>query len=113
MKQILLINDVVGYSHVGMVAMLPILTYLGHPTYNLPTALVSNTLDYGRFNVLETTEYMRGTIPVWRQLGFRFDAVCTGLMFSEWPTTANSCIRTAPPFSSTRLWAMADASTTV
>lgn len=83
MKQILLINDVVGYSHVGMVAMLPILTYLGHPTYNLPTALVSNTLDYGRFNVMETTEYMRGTIPVWRELGFRFDAVCTGLMFSE------------------------------
>ncbi len=83
MKQILLINDVVGYSHVGMVAMLPILTYLGHSAYNLPTALVSNTLDYGRFNVLETTEYMRGTIPVWRQLGFKFDAVCTGLMFSE------------------------------
>jgi pyridoxine kinase len=83
MKQILLINDVVGYSHVGMVAMLPILTYLGHPTYNLPTALVSNTLDYGRFNVLETTDYMRGVIPVWRELGFHFDAVCTGLMFSE------------------------------
>lgn len=83
MKQILLINDVVGYSHVGMVAMLPILTYLGHSAYNLPTALVSNTLDYGHFNVLETTDYMRGTIPVWRQLGFRFDAVCTGLMFSE------------------------------
>ncbi len=83
MKQILLINDVVGYSHVGMVAMLPILTYLGHSAYNLPTALVSNTLDYGKFNVLETTEYMRGTIPVWRQLGFHFDAICTGLMFSE------------------------------
>ena len=83
LKQILLINDVVGYSHVGMVAMLPILTHLGHSTYNLPTALVSNTLDYGRFNVLETTDYMRGTIPVWRQLGFRFDAVCTGLMFSD------------------------------
>jgi pyridoxine kinase len=63
--------------------MLPILTYLGHPTYNLPTALVSNTLDYGRFNVLETTDYMRGTIPVWKKLGFNFDAICTGLMFSE------------------------------
>ena len=83
LKQILLINDVVGHSHVGMVAMLPILTYMGHHTYNLPTALVSNTLDYGHFNVLETTDYMRGAIPVWRQLGFRFDAVCTGLMFSE------------------------------
>ena len=83
MKQILLVNDVVGCSHVGMVAMLPILTHLGHATYNLPTALVSNTLDYGKFNILETTDYMRGTIPVWRQLGFRFDAICTGLMFSE------------------------------
>jgi len=83
MKQILLINDVVGYSHVGMVAMLPILTYLGHATYNLPTSLVSNTLDYGRFNVLDTTDYMRGVIPVWKELGFSFDAVCTGLMFSE------------------------------
>ena len=83
MKQILLINDVVGHSHVGMVAMLPILTYQGHSVFNLPTALVSNTLDYGRFNVMETTDYMRGTLPVWASLGFRFDAVCTGLMFSE------------------------------
>ncbi len=83
MKQILLINDVVGHSHVGMVAMLPILTYLGHATYNLPTALVSNTLDYGKFNILETTDYMQGAIPVWQKLGFHFDAACTGLMFSE------------------------------
>ena len=83
MKQILLVNDVVGYSHVGFAAMQPILTYLGHSVLNLPTALVSNTLDYGQFNVMETTDYMRGTIPVWRRLGFRFDAVCTGLMFSE------------------------------
>ena len=89
-KQILLINDVVGYSHVGMVAMLPILTYMGHATYNLPTALVSNTLDYGHFNILDTTDYMRGVLPVWQQLGFRFDAVCTGLMFSEEQATVVS-----------------------
>lgn len=62
---------------------MPILTYMGHATYNLPTALVSNTLDYGKFNILETTDYMRGTLPVWQQLGFQFDAACTGLMFSE------------------------------
>ncbi len=83
MKQILLINDVVGHSHVGMVAMMPILTYLGHATYNLPTALVSNTLNYGHFNIMETTDYMQGTIPVWKKLGVHFDAACTGLMFSE------------------------------
>ena len=95
MKQILLINDVVGYGKVGMGAMLPILSYLGIPTYSLPTALVSNTLDYGKFNIQDTTEYIRGTLPVWKQLGFSFDAVCTGLMFSEeqaslWPATARN-----------------------
>ena len=26
---------------------------------------------------------MRQTLPVWKKLGFRFDAICTGLMFSE------------------------------
>ena len=83
MKQILLINDVVGYGKVGMGAMLPILSYLGIPTYSLPTALVSNTLDYGKFNIQDTTEYIRGTLPVWKELGFSFDAICTGLMFSE------------------------------
>ena len=83
MKQILLINDVVGYGKVGMGAMLPILSYLGIPTYSLPTALVSNTLDYGNFNIQDTTDYIRGTLPVWKELGFTFDAVCTGLMFSD------------------------------
>ena len=82
-KQILLVNDMVGHSKVGMNAMLPILSYLGHPTFNLPTALVSNTLNYGKFNILDTTDYIRGTLPVWKELGFSFDAICTGLMFSE------------------------------
>ena len=42
-KQILLINDMAGYGKVATAAMLPILSYMGLPTYNLPTALVSNT----------------------------------------------------------------------
>ena len=72
-----------GYGKVGMAAMLPILSYMGIPAFNLPTALVSNTLDYGDFTQLDTTDYMRQTLPIWKKLGFRFDAICTGLMFSE------------------------------
>ena len=83
MKQILLVNDIVGYGKVGMSAMLPILSYMGVPSYCLPTALVSNTLNYGRFNIQDNTAYIRQTLPVWRELGFSFDAICTGLMFSE------------------------------
>lgn len=82
-KQILLVNDMAGHSKVGMGAMVPVLSYFGFPTFNLPTALVSNTFDYGKFNVLDTTEYIRGTLDVWHELGFCYDAVCTGCMFSE------------------------------
>ena len=83
-KQILLINDMAGYGKVATAAMLPILSYFGHPTYNLPTALVSNTLDYGKFNILDTTEYIKGVFPVWKELGFSFDAIATGFIVSEY-----------------------------
>ena len=82
-KNILLINDIAGYGKVATAAMLPILSYMGHPVYNLPTALVSNTLDYGKFNILETTDYIKGVFPVWKELGFCFDAIATGFMVSE------------------------------
>lgn len=82
-QQILLINDMAGYGKVATAAMLPILSYLGHPTCNLPTALVSNTLDYGKFNILDTTEYIKGVFPVWKELGFTFSAIATGFIASE------------------------------
>ncbi|MBQ7471210.1 MAG: bifunctional hydroxymethylpyrimidine kinase/phosphomethylpyrimidine kinase [Prevotella sp.] len=82
-KRILLVNDIAGYGKVGMGAMLPVLSYLGHPVFSLPTALVSNTLNYGKFNIMDTTDYIRGTLPIWKELGFSFDAICTGLMFSD------------------------------
>ena len=83
MKQILLINDVCGYGKVATAAMLPILSYMGHSVYNLPTALVSNTLDYGKFHILETTDYIEGVFPAWKELGFKFDAISTGFVVSE------------------------------
>ncbi|MGI6231651.1 MAG: pyridoxamine kinase [Prevotella sp.] len=82
-KQILLINDLAGYGKVATAAMLPILSYMGHPTYNLPTALVSNTLDYGKFKILDTTDYITGVFPVWKDLGFKFQAISTGFICSE------------------------------
>lgn len=79
-KNILIINDMPGYSKVAMAAMLPILSHMGHSVYNLPTALVSNTLDYGKFTILDTTDYMEKTIAVWHQLGFQFDCITTGFL---------------------------------
>ena len=80
---LLLINDMCGYGKVATAAMLPILSYMGVPTFNLPTALVSNTLDYGKFNILDTTDYIKGVFPIWRELGFSYDAIATGFIASE------------------------------
>lgn len=46
-RQVLLINDLAGYGKVALSAIIPVLSHMGHHIYNLPTALVSNTLDYG------------------------------------------------------------------
>lgn len=83
MNKILLINDMAGYGKVATAAMLPILSYYGLSVYNLPTALVSNTLDYGKFSIMETTDYMEGVLPVWKDLGFKFDAIATGFIVSH------------------------------
>ena len=81
-KNILIINDMPGYGKVALAAMLPILSNYGHSIYNLPTALVSNTLDYGKFHILDTTDYMVKAIQVWKELGFRFDCITTGFLAS-------------------------------
>lgn len=81
--KVLLINDISGYSKISLGVMIPIMSHMGFGVNNLPTAVVSNTLDYGKFEILETTEYMKGTLKVWKELGFTFDAICTGMIFSE------------------------------
>ena len=81
-KNILIIGDMPGYGKMGLAGMLPILSNMGHSVYNLPTALVSNNFDYGKFSVLDTTAYMRETIQVWQELGFQFDCVTTGFLAS-------------------------------
>lgn len=82
-KQILLVNDIAGYSKISTTAMMPILSYYGYPTCNLPTMIISNTLYYGKFNRLDTTEYIKGVFPVWKELGFSFSAIATGFIMSE------------------------------
>ncbi len=82
-KQILLINDMAGYGKVATVAMLPILSYMGHQTCNLPTMLISNNFEFGKYHFLDTTDYIQGVLPIWKELGLRFDAIATGYIVNE------------------------------
>ena len=82
-KNVVLINDLPGYGKVALAAMVPLLSRMGHYTFQLPTAIVSNTLDYGKFRIQDMTDYMRDTIRVWDELGFDPDCICTGFITSE------------------------------
>ena len=79
-KTICCVNDLPGVGKVALSAMLPILSAGGINVSCLPTALVSNTLDFGKFTILDSSDYMQETINIWQQLGFSFDCIATGFM---------------------------------
>ena len=81
--QLLLINDMCGYGKVALSAMLPVLSHMGYRIHNLPTALVSDTLNYPKFYIYDTTEYVRQSLAIWEELGFEFDAISTGFIVTE------------------------------
>ena len=79
-KKICCVNDMPGVGKIALSAMIPILSAKGIDVASLPTALVSNTLDFGIFDILDTTEYMDKTVNIWHSLGFKFDCISTGFM---------------------------------
>lgn len=82
-KKVVLMNDLPGYGRVALSTMMPILAQRGYSVYNLPTALVSNTLDFGKYNILDTTDYMKKSAETWEALGFSFDAAAVGYIASR------------------------------
>jgi pyridoxine kinase len=82
-EKILLIGDLPCYGRMAVNAMMPVLSHMGFDVSVLPTALVSNNFAYGKFDVLDTTQFMKSTLGYWDELGFGFDAVYTGFIASK------------------------------
>ena len=80
MKKICCVNDMPVVGKVGLSAMLPILSAKGVNVTCLPTALTSNTIELGKCNILDTTDYMAETVDTWGELGLTFDCIATGFM---------------------------------
>ncbi|UNM97242.1 hypothetical protein MMG00_05155 [Ignatzschineria rhizosphaerae] len=82
-KELLLIGDFAGVGKVSLSVMTPILTKKNRTLNYLPTAVVSNSFDYGDAVVQELTEFMRNSTQMWQKHGFQFDLVTTGFIFSQ------------------------------
>ena len=83
MNKILIINDIPSYGKVASAVITPILSSMGYNLSLLPTALVSNVLDFGQFEIMDLSEYMKKTILIWENLNFKFDCIYTGFINSD------------------------------
>lgn len=82
-KNILLLNDMPGYGKVALAAQIPILSYMGYRVHGVPTAILSNTLNYGKVEKLLTDDYLFNTINNWEKMDVSFDAIATGMIFGK------------------------------
>lgn len=82
-KKICCVNDMPGVGKIALAAIIPILSSKGISVSSLTTALVSNTLDFGKFEILDTSDYMNHTVDIWKELGFTFDCIATGFMVNK------------------------------
>lgn len=80
MNKILLINDYVNYEQVALKAMEMVLSFHKYECLAIPTCVVSNTFDYGKFSILDTTDYLTDSLKIYSQLHFSFNCICSGYL---------------------------------
>jgi len=90
---VLLLGDITGRSRVALRMLSSVLEARGHEVLMLPTALISNTLNLGRHEALDTTDYLLRTLDTWKTLGIRYDLAYVGYitgMESEFTATGHT-----------------------
>ena len=86
---ILLLSDFPSYGTVALRMASAVLGKLHYDVFSLPTTLVSNTLNYGKAEILDTTDYLFHSLSIWKELGFSFSALFIGFVLGE---TQAECI---------------------
>ena len=82
-KPILLLSDFPSYGTVALRMASAVLGKLHYNVFSLPTALVSNTLNYGKAEIQDTTEYLFHSLSIWKELGFSFPTLFIGFILGE------------------------------
>ena len=80
---ILLLSDFPSYGTVALRMASAVLRKLHYDVFSLPTALVSNTLNYGKAQIQDTTEYLFHSLLVWEELGFSFPTLFIGFVLGN------------------------------
>lgn len=75
---VLLLGDITGRSRVALRMLSAVLEEKEHEVLMLPTALISNTLNLGMHEALDTTEYLLRSLETWEKLGMHYDIAYIG-----------------------------------
>ncbi len=82
-KKIALINDFSGFGRCSICVALPVISMLKVQCCPLPTSIFSNHTGFPNYFFDDYTEKMPSYIAQWKQLGLKFDGICTGFLGSR------------------------------
>ena len=89
---VLLLGDITGRSRVALRMLSSVLEEKGHEVLMLPTALISNTLNLGMHEALDTTDYLLRSLDTWEKLGMHYDIAYIGYITGMEQARALSCV---------------------
>lgn len=82
-NEVLLVNDMPSTGKVALSASIPIFSKMGFFVQNLPTAIISNPLNFNYVSILDTTGFMEETLDIWSKLDFKFPNIITGFVLNN------------------------------
>ena len=82
-KKIALINDMSCLGRCSLTVAMPIVSACGFEAVPLPTGVFSAHTEFEGFVCTDLTDKMQPMIEHWRQLGVRFDGICTGYIATK------------------------------
>lgn len=82
-KKIALINDISCLGRCSLTAAMPIISACGFEAVPLPTGVFSAHTEFEGFVCADLTDKMQPITDHWKQLGTRFDGICTGYIATK------------------------------
>ncbi|MDP4178950.1 MAG: pyridoxamine kinase [Bacillota bacterium] len=82
-KRIAVVNDMTGFGRCSIAVALPIISAMKIQCCPLPTAILSAHTGFSSFFFDDYTSHMRDYMNNWKELGLKFDGICTGFLGSK------------------------------
>lgn len=82
-KKIALVNDMSCLGRCSLTAAMPIISACGFEAVPLPTGIFSAHTEFDGFVCTDLTDRIQPIADHWKQLGTRFDAICTGYIATK------------------------------